>query len=200
MASRDNSHTSHVPEEPSTNGIVNPSTSGTPGHSRADSPIAHRIRSRLGRQRRTEIAPFNITRRRQRRRPPPERSEDRNPSPVNIRLEVVNSAMLLLPTSRRLAQDPPETCTICLDDIVAGNEVSSMECSHSFHLACIGRWLLDNNTCPLCRHTNSQQEYLVHAYLENHGEIMVVANSPNMQNHPPITVLAFGTMRSLIYH
>jgi Ring finger domain len=42
------------------------------------------------------------------------------------------------------------TCPICLTDIENENNISTTECKHTFHTAC----LLQNrtNTCPICRH------------------------------------------------
>jgi len=45
-------------------------------------------------------------------------------------------------------------CTICLSEIVAGEEVawsSNHDCSHIFHRACIRAWLLIQKECPMCR-------------------------------------------------
>lgn len=32
-----------------------------------------------------------------------------------------------------------------------GEEVGKMECSHSYHMSCIKQWLLQKNTCPVCK-------------------------------------------------
>lgn len=47
--------------------------------------------------------------------------------------------------------DSNETiCSICRQPIV--NICRKLNnCSHSFHVACIDEWLVDNNTCPICR-------------------------------------------------
>jgi|GEM_PF-2242482 ankyrin repeat protein len=42
-----------------------------------------------------------------------------------------------------------EECSICFMDLV--DNVGALGCNHTFHLACINRWLGDRNTCPLCR-------------------------------------------------
>lgn len=41
-------------------------------------------------------------------------------------------------------------CTVCLDAMVAGEEVRKLPCSHMFHQKCIDSWLLDKRKCPLC--------------------------------------------------
>jgi hypothetical protein len=48
------------------------------------------------------------------------------------------------------------SCSICLCD--DENELESLPCGHSFHSKCIISWLLKNNTCPICRFTESEQQ------------------------------------------
>jgi hypothetical protein len=57
------------------------------------------------------------------------------------------------------ANDPVVTCEICLDDLVAGEEVAgsaNSECIHEFHVNCIRQALNRRTTCPCCR-----REYLL---------------------------------------
>ncbi|XP_073390343.1 E3 ubiquitin-protein ligase SIS3 isoform X5 [Physcomitrium patens] len=42
-------------------------------------------------------------------------------------------------------------CPICLDDFDVGNEVRTLPCTHTFHVACIDAWLRLNVKCPHCR-------------------------------------------------
>ncbi|KAJ5129733.1 uncharacterized protein N7515_005772 [Penicillium bovifimosum] len=42
-------------------------------------------------------------------------------------------------------------CTICLDNVELGTEVTVLPCTHWFHFSCIEAWLTQNNTCPHCR-------------------------------------------------
>ncbi|XXG46283.1 hypothetical protein AAC387_Pa02g1162 [Persea americana] len=49
-----------------------------------------------------------------------------------------------------------DTCSICLDSLVAVNDGTAlrcMPCMHVFHEDCIMTWLEDSNSCPLCRFT-----------------------------------------------
>ena len=43
------------------------------------------------------------------------------------------------------------TCSICMEDLASGGQVQALRCSHSFHRACISRWLRSSRTCPTCR-------------------------------------------------
>lgn len=57
------------------------------------------------------------------------------------------------------ANDPVVTCEICLDELVAGEEVAgsaNSECIHEFHANCIQQALKRRTTCPCCR-----REYLL---------------------------------------
>lgn len=44
-----------------------------------------------------------------------------------------------------------QECPICFDKICQ-NDGSALPCMHSFHTQCIRTWLMENNTCPVCRH------------------------------------------------
>ncbi|KFQ24766.1 E3 ubiquitin-protein ligase RNF6 [Mesitornis unicolor] len=44
-----------------------------------------------------------------------------------------------------------ETCSVCINEYVAGNKLRQLPCMHEFHIHCIDRWLSENSTCPICR-------------------------------------------------
>ena len=52
-------------------------------------------------------------------------------------------------------------CSICYEDISAATGQVSLSCSHHYHLGCIGRWLLKNSSCPLCRGETCEKEKIV---------------------------------------
>ncbi|KAL2895312.1 NEP1-interacting protein-like 1 [Bienertia sinuspersici] len=44
------------------------------------------------------------------------------------------------------------SCPICLQELEAGQCVGCLVlCCHHFHKHCIDKWLLVNNSCPICR-------------------------------------------------
>ncbi|KAL4920186.1 hypothetical protein BDW62DRAFT_199271 [Aspergillus aurantiobrunneus] len=42
-------------------------------------------------------------------------------------------------------------CSICMDTVKVGDEVTVLPCTHWFHPQCIEMWLNQHNTCPHCR-------------------------------------------------
>lgn len=47
--------------------------------------------------------------------------------------------------------DGKAECTICIDDMHLGDEVTVLPCNHWFHGECVVLWLKEHNTCPICR-------------------------------------------------
>nr|XP_025884574.1 probable E3 ubiquitin-protein ligase ZFP1 [Solanum lycopersicum] len=46
-----------------------------------------------------------------------------------------------------------DTCSICLDYYSDGQIIGSTDCHHTFHFDCINQWLMQVNSCPICRRT-----------------------------------------------
>lgn len=49
-------------------------------------------------------------------------------------------------------------CSICLDEIKLGEEISKMPCKHLFHINCCKSWFDINPTCPICRFNIAKEE------------------------------------------
>jgi hypothetical protein len=43
------------------------------------------------------------------------------------------------------------SCSVCLDEIAAGERVIDLPCKHLFHRDCLRSWLEHKNDCPKCR-------------------------------------------------
>lgn len=50
-----------------------------------------------------------------------------------------------------LGPDRRLECSICMDAVELGTEVTVLPCTHWFHFNCIEAWLTQHNTCPHCR-------------------------------------------------
>ncbi|KAJ5928455.1 RING finger domain protein [Penicillium verhagenii] len=50
-----------------------------------------------------------------------------------------------------LGSDGNAECSICMDMVELGTEVTVLPCTHWFHFSCIEAWLVQHNTCPHCR-------------------------------------------------
>jgi hypothetical protein len=52
---------------------------------------------------------------------------------------------------KMVADSTKMECTICLNEVRLGDEVTVLPCQHWFQGECVGAWLKQHNTCPLCR-------------------------------------------------
>ena len=42
-------------------------------------------------------------------------------------------------------------CSICIEDVKGGDRIRTIDCGHSFHMACLDPWLLRHSECPNCK-------------------------------------------------
>lgn len=50
-----------------------------------------------------------------------------------------------------LGSDGKAECSICMDGVEIGQEVTTLPCNHWFHGDCVASWLREHDTCPHCR-------------------------------------------------
>jgi hypothetical protein len=52
---------------------------------------------------------------------------------------------------RAAEDDGEDVCAVCISEMAGGEMVCTLACRHSFHHACIARWLRVSMACPLCK-------------------------------------------------
>ena len=50
-----------------------------------------------------------------------------------------------------MGSDGKAECSVCMDAVEIGDEVTVLPCNHWFHGDCVGAWLKEHDTCPHCR-------------------------------------------------
>ncbi|MCJ1423326.1 hypothetical protein MMC29_001209 [Sticta canariensis] len=50
-----------------------------------------------------------------------------------------------------MGSDGKAECSVCMDNVDIGDEVTVLPCGHWFHGDCVGAWLKEHDTCPHCR-------------------------------------------------
>lgn len=50
-----------------------------------------------------------------------------------------------------MGSDGKAECSVCMDAVEIGDEVTVLPCNHWFHGECVGAWLKEHDTCPHCR-------------------------------------------------
>ncbi|XP_028056439.1 probable E3 ubiquitin-protein ligase HIP1 [Camellia sinensis] len=46
-----------------------------------------------------------------------------------------------------------EPCCICQEEYDDGEKLGKLDCGHEFHFDCIKQWLMQKNSCPICKRT-----------------------------------------------
>ncbi|KAL2239545.1 UNVERIFIED_CONTAM: putative E3 ubiquitin-protein ligase RHC1A [Sesamum indicum] len=75
------------------------------------------------------------------------------PRPAERRSRVAGKEELVLEKySKENSKDDYGGCVICLEEYKDGDTRAVITaCNHRFHAVCIKTWLVQNDTCPLCR-------------------------------------------------
>jgi E3 ubiquitin-protein ligase RNF115/126 len=61
-------------------------------------------------------------------------------------------------TIEMLGAEGRAECSICMDDVNVGEEVTELPCKHWFHHACVEAWLHEHDTCPHCRQSIAKRD------------------------------------------
>jgi len=65
------------------------------------------------------------------------------------------AAIRSLPTQKveesMMGSDGRAECSICMENVEIGQEVTVLPCKHWFHGDCVTAWLKEHDTCPHCR-------------------------------------------------
>ena len=58
---------------------------------------------------------------------------------------------------RKKNKSSEERCPICQCEFELNETLVELRCRHSYHEECIGAWLKDENTCPICKESLVEQ-------------------------------------------
>ncbi|KAK7294543.1 hypothetical protein RJT34_17432 [Clitoria ternatea] len=70
---------------------------------------------------------------------------------------------------KEVEEDESDYCSVCLSQICRGEKIKSLPvCNHRYHAECIGAWLKNHSTCPLCRNKiNDHSTHNQHKQVKN---------------------------------
>jgi E3 ubiquitin-protein ligase RNF38/44 len=83
----------------------------------------------------------------------------------------IDSLQSLTISSEQLRTVDNNTCPICINEMVEGEQARSLPCKHLFHQSCVDEWLRVNASCPTCR----ASIYRLGSSAEDSGSADVVA-------------------------
>ncbi|XP_024968464.1 probable E3 ubiquitin-protein ligase RHC1A isoform X2 [Cynara cardunculus var. scolymus] len=76
-------------------------------------------------------------------------ANDAGQGPPPATRSAIDSLPTIRITNRHLNND--SNCPVCQDKFDLGSEARMMPCNHIYHSGCIMPWLLEHNSCPVCR-------------------------------------------------
>ena len=69
------------------------------------------------------------------------------------------AALPKVPVNKSMLDDEGKAeCSVCMDRVEVGDEVTMLPCKHWFHAECAGAWLNEHDTCPHCRQSITPKE------------------------------------------
>ncbi|KAI4256266.1 MAG: hypothetical protein LQ352_002155 [Teloschistes flavicans] len=88
-------------------------------------------------------------------------------------------------TKEMLGSDGKAECSVCMDNVELGDEVTFLPCGHWFHGECVGAWLKEHDTCPHCR------QGIMPKHDSAHGEAATQPRAPGQESRnmqfPPLS-------------
>ena len=63
----------------------------------------------------------------------------------------INALPKIKISKEQLDEEGKADCSICMESVNLGTEVTQLPCSHWFHGECAQSWLKEHDTCPQCR-------------------------------------------------
>ncbi|KAI3509387.1 hypothetical protein L1887_24622 [Cichorium endivia] len=76
-------------------------------------------------------------------------ANDGSHGPPPATQSAIDSLPFIRITNRHLNME--SHCPVCQDKFDLGSEARMMPCNHIYHSGCIVPWLLEHNSCPVCR-------------------------------------------------
>lgn len=61
-----------------------------------------------------------------------------------------------------------EDCAVCYESVSDSTGHCTLSCKHSFHIACLTRWSVENPSCPMCRNPLGVTEAPAKQLVERH--------------------------------
>lgn len=77
--------------------------------------------------------------------------QNANNGPPPASQELINQLPKKKVDEEMLGNEGLAECSICMDNVEIGMEVTVLPCTHWFHFECIESWLKEHDTCPHCR-------------------------------------------------
>ena len=79
-------------------------------------------------------------------------------------------------TVEMMGNDGKVDCSICMEELELGTEVTVLPCNHSFHHQCIKLWLVQHDTCPQCRKPTQDHSAPPSAQIQNDADHQVAGD------------------------